>query len=90
MVGDRAGYVYAYHLSDGSAVAGWPYYAGAAVDSSPSVAPIDGDGLDTVYVGTGNVPHRTSGGYQAIAPIGGDQWFVQETNPGTDPTPIRP
>ena len=32
-------------------------------------------------------PHPTSGGYQAITNTGGDQWFVQETNPGTDPTP---
>ena len=87
VVGDHAGYVDAYHLSDGTGVAGWPYYAGAPVDSSPSVAPIDGDGLDTVYVGTGNVVAPTSGGYQAIAPNGGDQWFVQETNPSTDPTP---
>ena len=29
----------------------------------------------------------TSGGYQAIAPNGGDQWYVPEANPGTDPTP---
>ena len=27
--GDRAGWVYAFHLADGSSVAGWPYYAGA-------------------------------------------------------------
>ncbi len=87
VVGDRAGGVYAYHLSDGSAVPGWPYNAGAPVDSSPSVAPIDANGLDTVYVGTGNVSDPYSGGYQAIAPNGGDQWFVQETNPGYDPTP---
>jgi hypothetical protein len=87
VVGDRAGDVYAYHLSNGSGVAGWPYNAGAPVDSSPSVAPINANGLDTVYVGTGNVAYPTSGGYQAIAPNGGDQWYVQETNPGTDPTP---
>jgi PQQ enzyme repeat len=87
VVGDRAGYVYAFHLSNGSGVAGWPYDAGAPVDSSPSVAPINANGLDTVYVGTGNVADPTSGGYQAIAPNGGDQWYVQETNPATDPTP---
>ena len=27
----------------------------------------------------------TAGGYQAISPNGGDQWFVQETNPGDRP-----
>ena len=42
---------------------------------------------DTVYVGGGDSADPTTGGYQAIGPGGGDQWFVQETNPGTDPTP---
>ncbi|HXZ62212.1 MAG TPA: hypothetical protein VEG62_05670, partial [Acidimicrobiales bacterium] len=88
VVGDRAGYVYALHLADGSGVPGWPYDTGAPVDSSPSVAPVDNlSGLDTVFVGTGNASTPTSGGYQAISPSGGDQWFVQETNPATDPTP---
>ena len=87
VVGDRAGYVYAFHIADGSGVGGWPYNAGAPIDSSPSVAPIDANGLDTVYVGSGNAGSPTSGGYQAIAPNGGDQWFVPESNPGTDPTP---
>ncbi len=86
VVGDRAGYVYAFHLAGGSGVAGWPYDVGAPVDSSPSVAPIDANGYDTVYVGGGNTFSPDSGGYQAIAPNGGDQWFVQETNPATDPT----
>ena len=54
VVGDRAGWVYAYHLSGGTQVPGWPYYAGEPVDSSPSVAPINANGQDTVYVGDGN------------------------------------
>ncbi len=49
--------------------------------------PIDANGTDTVYVGSGDAVSPNSGGYQAIGPNGGDQWFVQETNPGTDPTP---
>jgi hypothetical protein len=84
--GDRAGFVYAFHLNGGSVPSGWPYNAGAPIDSSPSVAPINANGLDTVYVGTGDAAAPTSGGYQAIAPGGGDQWFVQATNPATDPT----
>jgi hypothetical protein len=86
VVGDRAGKVYALHLSNGSTVAGWPYNAGAPVDSTPSVAAVDAGGLDSVYVGSGNASAPTTGGYQAISPSGGDQWFVQETNPATDPT----
>ncbi len=87
VVGDRAGHVYAYHLSGGTGVAGWPYNAGAPVDSSPSVAPISPNGTDSVFVGSGNAAEPTIGGYQAITNTGGDQWFVQETNPGTDPVP---
>ena len=87
VVGDRTGHVYAFHISGGTPVAGWPYNAGAPVDASPSVAPIDANGTDTVYVGSGDAASPNSGGYQAIGPNGGDQWFVPETNPGTDPTP---
>ena len=85
VVGDRAGWVYAYHINGGSQVGGWPYYTGAPIDSSPSVAPINANGLDTVYVGGGNAASPSSGGYFAIGPNGGNQWYVQETNPGTDP-----
>jgi hypothetical protein len=84
VVGDLAGKVYAYHLSDGTGVAGWPYNAGAPIQSSPSVAPISPGGTDSVFVGTGDAANPTTGGYQAITNTGGDQWFVQETNPGTD------
>ncbi len=87
VVGDQAGYVWALHVANGTPVAGWPYNAGAPVNSSPSVAPIDANGTDTVYVGSGDANTPTVGGYQAIAPNGGDQWFVQETNPGTDAQP---
>ncbi|HEY6426597.1 MAG TPA: hypothetical protein VIX84_05140, partial [Acidimicrobiales bacterium] len=86
VVGDRGGHVWAFHVNGGSPVGGWPFPAGAPVDSSPSVAPIDANGTDTVYVGTGNAAAPTSGGYQAIAPNGTSQWFVQETNPSTDVT----
>ncbi len=85
VVGDRAGFVYAFHLAGGGTPGGWPYNAGAPIDSSPSVAPI-GNGLDTVYIGSGNAATPISGGYQAIAPNGGDQWFVPALNPPTDPT----
>ena len=87
VVGDEAGKVYAYHLSGGTGVAGWPYNAGAPIDSSPSVAPISPDGTDSVFVGSGDASDPTGGGYQAITNTGGDQWFVQETNPGTDSVP---
>jgi len=57
VVGARdSGQVFALHLSDGSAVAGWPVQAGAAVDSSPTVVPAPGaPGLDDVVVDSGDV-----------------------------------
>ncbi len=61
---------------------GWPFPAGAPVDSTPSVGPDN-----SVFVGSGNVVSPNTGGYQAIAPNGSDKWFVQESNPATDPTP---
>jgi hypothetical protein len=86
VVGDRAGYVYAFSLASGARV--WTYNAGAPVDSTPSVAPTTpGSPDDTVFVGSGNASEPFVGGYQAISPTGGDQWFVQESNPPTDPDP---
>ena len=86
VVGSRNDDVYALHLANGSAVGGWPFNAGAPVDSTPSVAPIN-NGLDTVYVGSGDVVSPNAGGYQAISPNGGDQWFVPATNPPSAPQP---
>jgi hypothetical protein len=86
VVGDEAGDVYAYRLATGAPV--WTYKAGAPVNSTPSVAALTaGSNLDTVFVGGGDAGNPTEGGYQAISPTGGDQWFVQESNPSTDPTP---
>jgi hypothetical protein len=57
VVGTRdTGQVYALHLSDGSAVPGWPADTGSAVDSSPTAVPSPtGDGLDDVVVDAGDV-----------------------------------
>jgi hypothetical protein len=86
VVGDEAGLVYSFDLATGARE--WTYNAGAPVNSSPSVAATTpGSALDTVFVGSGDAAVPTAGGYQAISPNGGDQWFTQEANPGTDPTP---
>ena len=84
VVGDEAGNVYAYRLATGAPV--WTYKAGAPINSSPSVAALTaGSNLDTVFVGGGDAANPNTGGYQAISPTGGDAWFVQESNPPTDP-----
>ena len=87
VVGDRGGHVYAFHLSDGAGVAGWPYDAGAPVDSSPSVAPIDAGGLDTVYVGTGNVTTPARGATRPSLPTVATSGSSRRTTRRRDPTP---
>jgi outer membrane protein assembly factor BamB len=85
VVGDESGLVYSFNLATGAPV--WTYNAGAPVNSSPSIAATTpGSALDSVFVGSGDAAIPTAGGYQAISPSGGDEWFVQEANPGTDPT----
>ncbi|HLN17201.1 MAG TPA: hypothetical protein VK277_10695 [Acidimicrobiales bacterium] len=92
VVGDRAGNVWAYYLNGGGPVPGWPFHTGGVpVDSTPSVAPIGGNGLDDVFVGVGNPsnPAEYQGGYQAIGPSGNDLWFRQVQNPSTDTNPFE-
>jgi len=80
VIGDRAGGVYAFHLSNGSGVPGWPAHLGAPVDSTPSASP-DGSGTDYIYVGTGNAPQPTVGGYVGITNFGQQIW----SRPAADP-----
>ncbi|MGP8058724.1 MAG: hypothetical protein ACLP9C_03710 [Acidimicrobiales bacterium] len=88
VVGDRDGFVYGFHIVDGSPVAGWPVATGAPVDSTPSVADIGG-GADSVFVGSGNAADPTQGGYQAFGPSGNLLWFTGVTDPGTDTMPAQ-
>ncbi len=80
VVGDRAGSVYAFHLSNGSAVSGWPAHAGGPIDSTPSVAP-NGAGTDNVYVGAGNAAQPRVGGYYAFNNGGSQRWEHNAQDP---------
>ena len=88
VVGDREGYVYAFHLGNpvGNAptsVAGWPTTDGSGpIDSTPS---IDSTGSqESVLVGSGNDADPTTGGYQAYGPAGNRLWYTPATNPAPD------
>jgi hypothetical protein len=72
VVGDRSGHVYALHLTNGSAVAGWPARTpdGVPVDSTPSSSG------SNVFVGVGNAPHPTGGGYESFQANGAERWFA--------------
>ncbi len=80
VVGDRAGGLYALHLSDGSTVPGWPAQLGAPIDSTPSVTP-DGSGTDTVFIGVGNAAQPRVGGYEAVSHTGARIWSVGAADP---------
>ncbi len=88
VVGDRSGYLYAFHLDDGSTVPGWPVYdGGAPIDSTPSVADLGGSALGTVFVGEGNASHYGTGGYEAFGPTGLALWRAQVGEPASDAHP---
>jgi hypothetical protein len=88
VVGDRSGYLYAYHLSDGSPVGSWPVYDGGnPIDSTPSVASLNGSNLDSVLIGAGNAQFPTIGGYEAYGPAGNQLWHTTVQNPVTDNHP---
>ncbi len=74
VVGDRTGTMWAFHLSNGSGVRGWPAHTGGApIDSTPSVTP-NGTGTDDVFVGAGNAAQPTVGGYYAFSNTGTELW----------------
>jgi hypothetical protein len=87
VVGDRAGYVYAFSLANGKEVPGWPARTGGIpVDSTPSVAALSpGSRDDTVFVGVGNSSTPQAGGYEAFNPDATERWFVPVKNPASDP-----
>lgn len=76
IVGSRSGYLYALHLSDGSAVAGWPARTGGIpIDSTPSVL---GSGSSAkVYVGVGNAATFHSGGFYRFSSSGDTDWVYR-------------
>jgi hypothetical protein len=91
VVGDRRGYLYAYHLASaspsGTSVSGWPTSDGSGpIDSTPSTVAL-GDGLSSVVVGSGDDADPTTGGYQAYGPSGSPLWFTSVRNPATDAAP---
>ena len=90
VVGDRTGTLYAYHLSDGSAVPGWPVYdGGAPVDSTPSVAPSGAGGQPSaLFVGTGDAQDPGVGGYEAYSPGGQLLWHTSVSDPPSDSHPV--
>ena len=88
VVADRSGYIYAYHLADGSPVSGWPVYdGGAGIDSTPSAATLGGSSLDSVFVGSGDSQTPAVGAYLAFNPNGQPLWRTMATNPVGDPRP---
>jgi hypothetical protein len=79
VVGDRAGNLWAFHLSDGSTDPGWPAHTGVPIDSTPSVIP-NGSGTDNVFIGGGNAGTPSSGGYYGFSNSGGQLWHTNASD----------
>ncbi|HET9077726.1 MAG TPA: PQQ-binding-like beta-propeller repeat protein [Acidimicrobiales bacterium] len=67
--GDRAGNIYALHVTDGSEAAGWPIHPGVPVNSAPAVSG------GSIFVGEGNSDNPYVGGMAAYNSTGGQEWF---------------
>jgi len=80
VVGSLNGSVYAFHLSDGSAVTGWPAATGHEIDSTPSVDSVDGSGLDDVFIGSGSY-NGPGGDYVSFDHAGNKRWQVAAKDP---------
>jgi hypothetical protein len=83
VVGDRGGYIYAFSLSLGVPVRGWPASTGGVpVGSTPSVAALQaGSPNDTIFIGAGYAGTPHEGGYMAFNPNGTPRWSVGVHNP---------
>ncbi len=96
VVGDRAGFLDAFELSDAVAggsgpptptiPAGWAdVHANAPIDSTPSVA-TTASGTD-ILVGSGNDAFPDGGGYQAYDTDGSLRWITPVVDPTSDGDP---
>lgn len=90
VVGDRSGILYAFQISTGNLLQGWgkSVPGSAPIDSTPSVSP-NADGLDSVFIGSGNAAYPDVGGYLGYGPSGNLLWDTQVVDPGTDNVPAQ-
>ncbi len=86
VVGALNGKVYAFHLADGSAVAGWPAQLDKPIDSSPAVATINGQ--PEVFIGTGTYDSGTGGGYWGLSSTGGTRLHYSGSDPNQASEPV--
>jgi hypothetical protein len=90
VVGDRRGYVYAFHLHSTSmtptSVAGFPTTnESGPIDSPPSIQPSGGG--SSIIVGSGDDADPRTGGYTAYSAGGHQLWFTRVVNPSSDTAP---
>lgn len=90
VVGDRKGYLWALHASDGTNVRGWPVrtgtYATGPIDAPASVLRFPGDRHDTVFIGVGTDEHPVATfGYQSFSSQGQRRWGAQATDVQPEP-----
>jgi hypothetical protein len=74
VIGDTGGTVEAYHVSNGSTVAGWPYKGHVPIFSTPAAS--TSGGSQRTYIGTGTSAHASVGGYLSLHSNGTVAWYV--------------
>lgn len=79
VVGDIGGNMHAVNGSDGANVGGWPRNLGNGIDSSPSSADIEGNGQQTVFVGTGT-PAQRAGDLFALRADASTRWSFKPSD----------
>ncbi|HEV2368971.1 MAG TPA: hypothetical protein VGR90_03805, partial [Acidimicrobiales bacterium] len=89
VIGSLNGSMYAFHLNDGSGVAGWPVNTGHEIDSTPSATSLDGSGVDDVFIGTGSAD-TPGGDYRSYGPGGNLRWVVAAKDPNQASAAVEP
>jgi hypothetical protein len=88
VVGDRSGYLYAYHLADGSTVTGWPVFDGGAEDRlDPLGGPIGHERPRFCLCGCRRRPGPGRRRLPGVCPNGQPLWRTVATDPVGDPRP---
>jgi len=83
VVGAQDSKLYAYRLSDGSTVGGWPATTSNAINSSPSAADVIGAGSDQVFTGSGTAEggQCSGGGVYSFDAVGRARWHTTGSDP---------
>jgi hypothetical protein len=79
LVGSMDTRVYGFRASDGSNAPGWPQATTSPINSSPTVADVNGDGVPEVFIGAGS-DNGQNGGFYSYTADGRQRFRFQPTD----------